>query len=618
CYGGQMSFLDRSTGQQRSVNVWPVNPMGNSAEDLRERFQWNHPIEVSQVDPDVVYVGSQHVWRSDNRGQSWQRISPDLTYADPETLGASGGPITRDQTSVEYYATVWRIAASPHSADEIWTGSDDGRVHVTRDGGQTWNDITPPDLPRFSRIHEIDVSPHQPGKAYVAAVRYRMQDIAPYAYRTEDYGATWTKIVDGIPHGHFVRTVREDRVRPGLLYAGTEHGVKVSFDDGASWQSLDLDLPDVSVQGLVLKDNDIVIATHGRSYYVLDNIASLRQLSAEVLASRTQLFQPATAVRTLSRPAEGYSRERQFRPEVDYWLAEDAEDVRIEILDATGQVVRTFAAEEEEEQVAEEEAEQQAEAEERDPAAAEEEDEEEEEEERPERGGGDRGPPAEAGLNRFVWDMRYEGARDFEGMIMWGGNVQGPIAPPGQYQVRLTALGETKTESFEIVKDPRLTQVTQADFDAQFRLAREIVQRVDDAHAAVLTIRNVREQVDDRLSKSEAPELAELGGAFRTDIGDVEGEIYQVRLEARQDPLNFPIKVNNQIAALRGIVESADGRPTDQSREAFSFLSQQLEGELEQLRVLLTNDLGELNELLEGLGLDRIVVPDPEAEIVSN
>lgn len=591
CYGGSMSFMNRITGQNRAINVWPVNPMGNSAIDLRERFQWNHPITASQHDPRVVYVGSQHVWRSDNAGQSWTRISPDLTYAEPETLGPSGGDITRDQTSVEYYGTVWRIAESPHAAGEIWAGSDDGKLHLTRNDGGSWADITPPGLPKFSRIHEIDVSPHAPGKAYVAAVRYRSQDVAPYVFRTTDYGRTWTKIVTGIPAGHYVRTIREDLQRPGLLYAGTEMGVLVSFNDGASWQSLQLNLPAVQVPGLVLKGDDVVIATHGRSYYVLDNVTPLRQAAAALAARPVHLYTPATAIRTLSRPAEPYGRRRNFGPEIDYYLGQAADSVVMEILDASGTVIRTYTAR---------------------------------------RsagqgggggggggggfggfgGGGGGGLSAAAGHHRFRWDMRYPGPRNFPGLIFWAANTQGPLAPPGRYQARLTAHGQTQTVAFDIVKDPRLTEVTQADFEEQFRLANAISERVDDAHRAVLQVRGVRDQVRDRLAKSNDAALTRMAGTFQEGISAVEGEVYQVRLEARQDPLNFPIKLNNQIAALRGVVESADYRPTNQAREAFEFLSGELEAQLTKLRVLFTEDLERINRRLRELGLDPIVVPE--------
>lgn len=585
CYGGSMSFLSRVTGQNRAVNVWPVNPMGNSAIDLKERFQWNHPITASQHDPSVVYVGSQHVWRSDNAGQSWERLSDDLTYAEPGTLGPSGGDITRDQTSVEYYGTVWRITESPLDPAEVWTGSDDGKVHVTRDGGATWNDVTPyAMLPKFSRVHEIDVSRHQPGKAYVTAVRYRMQDVAPYVFKTEDWGRSWTMIVDGIPAGSYPRSVREDLVQPGLLYAGTETGMLVSLDDGASWESLQLNLPTVQVPGVVLRDDDVVIATHGRSYWVLENITPLREVAAMAtgslpglgsVAPDVHLFKPANAIRTLSRPVENYRRAKQFLPQFDYWLSEEAERVQLEILDDEGNVIRTYASDAESR--------------------------------------GDRGGLATAaGHHRVSWDMRYPGPRDFEGLIFWAANTQGPLAPPGEYQVRLTADGATQTHGFRIEKDPRLTNVTQADFEAQFELSSQISARVDDAHAAILQIRDVRAQVDDRLSDIDSGEVVEVARAFREGISGVEGEIYQVRLEARQDPLNFPIRLNNQIAALRGIVESADAPPTDQSAEAFSFLSEALEGELTSLTVLFTEDLSRLNELLEQLGKDPIVVPELE------
>jgi photosystem II stability/assembly factor-like uncharacterized protein len=580
CYGGSMSYMSRITGQNRAINVWPVNPMGNSARDLRERFQWNHPITASRHDPRVVYVGSQHVWRSVNAGQSWTRISGDLTYADPETLGPSGGDITRDQTSVEYYGTVWRITESPHAKGELWVGSDDGKAHLTRDDGATWTAITPPDLPKFSRIHEIDVSPHTPGKAYLAAVRYRSQDVAPYLYRTNDYGRTWTKIVRGIPAGHYVRTVREDLVRPGLLYAGTEMGVRVSFDDGANWQSLQLGLPTVQVPGLVLKDDDVVIATHGRSYYVLDNITPLRQAGADVAAAQVHLYRPATAVRTLARPAENYNRRRNFLAEIDYVLRAPADTITLEILDSRGEVIRTFAAK------------------------------------RPETSRPDtlrRRPDSlsiAAGHHRFRWDMRYRGPRDFKGLIFWGANTEGPLAPPGRYQARLTAHGRTLTTPFEIVKDPRLTEVTQEDFEAQFRLSTEITARVDEAHRAVTQVRSVREQVDDRLKKSKDAGLARAADRFKTGIAGVEEEVYQVRMQARQDPLNFPIRLNNQIAALKGVVESADARPTDQARDAFGFLSGELQVRLDRLRVLFTEDLARLNDQLRRLGLDPIVVPD--------
>ncbi|MFW6206705.1 MAG: VPS10 domain-containing protein, partial [Gemmatimonadota bacterium] len=356
CYGGQLTAYDQETGQARSVQVWPVNPMGHSAWDIRERFQWTFPIVSSPLEPDLVYVASQHLWRSTNRGQSWEQISPDLTLAEEETLGPSGGPITRDQTSVEYYATIFSIAPSHFDAATIWTGSDDGLVHITRDGGENWTDVTPEELPEFSRIHFIDASPHEPGKAVLAATRYRSQDVTPYIYRTDDFGDSWTRITDGIPEGHHVRGVREDPVRPGLLFAGTEKGVWVSFDDGQNWQSLQLDLPAVSIHALEVRDDDVIIASHGRGYWVLDDITPLRQLSTEVAEARAHLFEPATAVRSRSRTTYGDGRYIGGRSKdisslnVYYHLAEPADEVELEILDADGEVIRSFTATRDEEE----------------------------------------------------------------------------------------------------------------------------------------------------------------------------------------------------------------------------------------------------------------------------
>lgn len=565
CYGGSLQVLDRSTGQSRAINVWPVNPMGNSAGDIQERFQWNSPIRTSPHDPEKVYVASQHVWESTDRGQSWRRISPDLTYADPSTLGPSGGPITRDQTSVEYYATVWEIAPSPHEAGTIWVGSDDGRVHLTRNGGGDWQDVTPPDLPKFSRVYRIEVSPHNPAKAYVAAVRYRMQDVAAYAYRTEDYGRSWTKIVDGVPEGHFVRVVREDLKRPGLLYAGTEHGVLVSFDDGGRWHPLQLNLPDVSVPGMALRDDDVVIATHGRSYYVLDNVEPLRQYGASVTQASLHLFRPAVAIRTLSTTPDNYGRRKSFGPQVDYWLGADADTVRVEVLDRTGELIRSYDV---------------------------------------------TGTRARAGLNRFQWDMRYPPAAEFPGMIFWAANTSGPLAPPGSYQVRVTAHGQTQVQPLEIRKDPRLDHVSDADLQAQFRLASEIRDRTDDANRAVMAIRELKGEIDERLGQAEDDALAATAGVFKEEMSAVEGEIYQVRMEARQDPLNFPIKLNNQIAALRGVVESADARPTDQAVEAYRELSRLLDAELRRLAEIVEARMPELNRMLRQLELEEITAPE--------
>lgn len=604
CYGGSLSRFDRSTGQRRQINVWPENPMGQSAEDLRERVQWTYPIVFDHHDPGVLYTGTQRVWKTTDEGQSWERISPDLTRADPMTIGPSGGPITRDQTGVETYATVFALAPSYHDPDVIWAGSDDGYVHVTRDGGGSWTNVTPSDAPDFIRINTIEASPTTPGKAYVAGIRYLVDDDrAPYVWRTEDYGQSWTKIVDGIPEDDFVRAVREDPTRPGLLYAASQRTVYVSWDDGGRWQSLGLNLPVVEVSDLVVEDNDLVIATHGRSFWVLRDIGPIRQITDRVASRPTHLFTPRDPVRSVDPGVTVY-----------YTLAEDADSVTIEFLDESGAVVRSFAAAatEEENDDGDEDADRDSDLE--PDASSGPHEEEQEAEAQPQGPPGSSGPTPSVtpGLNRFVWNLRYEGATDFEGRIFWAAGNSGPVAAPDEYRVRLTVDGQTQTQVFRVRIDPRLDgQVTPGALRERFELALQIRDRLSEANEAVIRIRDIKTQIDDRMESSEDVELSSLGVDVKSSLGTIEEAIYQVRNRSSQDPLNFPIKLNNKLGSLLSIVESAEARPTLQAYEVFEMLSGQLDSELERLAVIIERDLGSLNELLPVLGLEQIDV-DPE------
>ena len=301
-YGGLLTRTNIRTGERRAINVWPDNPMGFSSGDITERFQWTYPDrDRARPNPDVLYVTSQHVWKSTNEGQSWTRISPDLTRHDPSTLGPSGGPITLDQTGVETYATIFTLAPSAVDGNVIWAGSDDGMVHVTRDGGKNWQDVTPKDLPPFTRISLIEASPHGAGTAYLAGNRYQRSDRAPYVYKTADFGKTWTKIVAGLGADEIARAIREDKKRKGLLFLGTDNGISVSFDDGAMWQSLQLELPVTPVHGIEVRDDDLLIGTHGRSFYSMDNIGVLRQIGRETTNEPVVLFRPSDATRSISR-----------------------------------------------------------------------------------------------------------------------------------------------------------------------------------------------------------------------------------------------------------------------------------------------------------------------------
>ena len=616
-YGGHLTRKDTKSGFERNVNPWPLNPMGHSAVDSKYRMQWTFPIVFSPHDPNTLYVGSSVVFKTTNEGESFTAISPDLTRNDPKTLGPSGGPITKDQTSVEYYGTVFTISESPIEKGVIWTGSDDGVIAVTRNGGQNWERVTPPGLPEWARVSIIEASAHAKGTAYFAANRFQLNDFAPYLYKTTDYGKSWTKITAGITAGEFTRVIREDPVRQGLLFAGTERGVWVSFDDGGNWQSLRRNLPPVPIHDLQIKEGDVVLGTHGRGFWIMDDISSLRQIRSEVMAKDAHLFQPRDAYRTLG----GMS--------IQYWLKRPGQKVTLEFLDARGQTIRSYSSDPDPLWVADSlqlMAVEQRRLDSlaalgvltesvRSPAAV----------QRPTPfsnfEGGYRYVPQptvsnKAGANSFTWNLRYPDAVGFRGLIMWAAGLQGPTAPPGSYSVRLTAGDKTESQSFKLLKDPR-SQGSQADLDEQFVFATQIRDKTSEANNAVRTIRNLKAQLKGRarqVPSGRGVALERLINPFVEQLSAVEAEIYQVKNKSGQDPLNYPIKLNNQIAALLGVVMSSETKPTAQSYEVFKVLSSELETQLAKLKGLLDTGLGAVNGELGRLGLGTIVPATTEIE----
>jgi len=577
-YGGLITRLDRRTDQERQINPYPDNPMGYASADIAERFQWTFPIVMAPTDPGIIYVGSQHVWKTTNEGQSWTKISPDLTRHDPKTMGSSGGPITKDNTGVETYATIFTVAPSERDANVIWTGSDDGYVQVTRDGGRNWKNVTPKDLGDFARISLIEASPFRAGTAYVAANRYQQDDFRPYVYRSDDFGETWTKIVNGVPANEFARAIREDIKVASQLYLGTEHSIYISFDDGANWQSLKQNLPDTPVHDIAVEERDLVIATHGRGFYIIDNISPLRQGGLKTTTS-FHLYKPQDAQRGLDRNAA-----------IDYYLKQAAQKVTMEIVDAQGKVIRTFTGTPENEKA---------------PA-------------RPQGGASgsedeffrrppDPHPPVSAGLHRVNWDMRYPGAIDFPGMVMWAANTRGPIAPPGAYQVKVTADDDTQTQSFAIRREPHiLGHVTDQDLREQFDLAMNVRNKVTQANESVRLIRGIKQQIVDRKGKLDAKATAAARALddLEQSLSAVENEIYQTKLQSSQDPLNFPIKLNNKIATLQNVIESSDTAPTEQAYSVFRALSGRLDEQLTKLDAAVKTKLPAVNQLLQRQKLD--------------
>lgn len=554
--GALLTRYDRSNGQIRDIQVYPRFFSGEPSNSLPERWQWTFPIMFSPKDSSIMYTCSQHVWKTTNDGQSWEKISPDLTYADPETLGISGGVITRDMNGPEIYATVFALAPSHHDVNTIWAGSDDGKIHITQDGGSNWKDITPKELPKFSRVSIIEESTFNPGTLYIAANRYQVDDRQPYVFKTHDYGKTWTKITNGIEDGHFARAIREDPVREGLLFLATEHGVYFSMNDGEQWQSLQLNLPDTPVRDLVVKDNDVVLGTHGRGFWILDDIQPLREYTDAMADEAVVLFKPTDPIRGV------------YDASIQYYLKEQVDSITFEIMDAKGNLIGSYGGNK--------------------PKI----------EEKPADSWwgkiGSSIPTTAQGYNVFTWDQRYPGATTFDGMIIWSAKPgAGPKAPPGKYQVRIKSGDFTETRSFEIKKDPNLIGVTDEDLQEQFELASKIVKKTSAANEAVIRIRELRKKIDEnnisgaKFKKVAAPLLAKL------DV--IETALYQVKNQSNQDPLNFPIKLNNRLASLRRSVESGDAKPTDAAYQVFEELSKELDVQLSELEPTITK----INKLLE-------------------
>ncbi|MBH15854.1 MAG: glycosyl hydrolase [Gemmatimonadetes bacterium] len=555
-FGGATNTLtkyNRKTGLTVDIQPYPRIVMGEPAEVMRERWNWTYPITISNTNPEVLYVGSQHLWKSSDEGASWDKISPDLTRADPETLGDSGGPIVKDQDGPEIYGTIYSIGSSYFEDDVIWTGSDDGLVHVTLDGGQNWTNVTPVNVPPHTRITTIETSRHSPGSVYISGMRYEMGDRLPYLWKTLDYGETWDFIVDGIDTDDFTRVIRQDPKNPDVLYSGTERGVYISFNQGSGWHSLSLNLPTVPVTGLIVEERDLVISTHGRSFWILDDIETLRQVDPSLEYSQDQLFKPSDAIR------------RTVPAVIDYHIENGNSEVSLEVLDSEGRHVTTLV----------------------------------------ERT--DHSP----GFYRKTWNLRYPGAVTFPGIVLEGGNpANGPWAPPGIFQVRLTVGNQQIMEQFLVRKDPRLTNISEADLLAQHHLAVNIREHESSANQHVIAIRDLKSQINGKTTNSGNRPLNVIASIFSEKISQIEGQLYQVLNQSPKDKIAFPIKLNDRLTGLRSHLERGDGPPTESFVKVFEELSAELEVQIKLLAEIMEDEFTELNRALEGAGLTPIERPD--------
>lgn len=575
-FKGYMMRKDHATGQTRSTNVWPDNPAGSGAEVMKYRFNWNYPLAFSPHNPKKLYAGSNYLHVTYNEGQSWETISGDLTRNDPETIKSSGGPITQDNTGAEHYANIFALAESPLEEGVIWTGSDDGLIHVTKDGGETWENVTPPGSPRLNMMNCIDVHPFVKGGAYVAATSYKFGDYTPYLYKTTDYGKTWTKITSGINPTHYTRAIRADKTRQGLLYAGTEWGMYVSFDDGASWKSFQLNLPIVSIRDLHVRDNNLIAATHGRSFWIIDDLSPLHQLSDQIKMADHHLFQPKPSYRMAQGGGWGTPntlRVGENHPNgvlFNYFIKEmtDTSKVSIEIKELSGETIRKYSNTDKKNKLT-----------------------------------------VKKEGNRFVWDMRYPGFETFPGMVLYSSPNRGPKAVPGKYIATLTVDGQSVDQEFEIIKDPRLPN-TEEDYANQFSYLMEVRDKVSEAHRAMNDIRSVREDIKYFQKKlgdqAEYKEVLALANALNKDMSVIENEIHMTKNQSRQDPLNYGIRINNRLAFLLADQQRGDYPPTDQAIEVKDEISAELDVQLAALDKLLVDRITEINNMGKDLGVQII------------
>ncbi len=569
CYLGLITEFDDRNGFIRDVMAYPEVHAGIAPRDIRYRFNWNFPILTSRHDRSVLYQAAQVVLRSEDRGQTWEEISPDLTTDDESRQGPGGRPITNEIVSLENYTTILSLSESPHHADEIWAGSDDGLLHRTTDGGVNWENITPPGMGE-AMINAVELSVHDPAKAYIAVSRYEFNDLTPMAYRTVDAGRTWTSIASGIPEESWVHVVREDPLRPGLLYAGTETGVMVSFDDGAQWQDLQLNLPVVPVTDLKVQREDLVISTQGRALWVLDDVSPLRQWSESVAAASEHLFAPAPAVRM----------EPSGRATIDvYFATPPSAGVAVEIRDGRGQVVRTLGE----------------------------------------------GLQWRSGLNRVVWNLRHESLPNIPGVEtprvplpgiavadLAQSHLAGRRVVPGDYEIRLFAGGDVQSQTLRVVVDPR-AEATVADLQEQDALLAQVDRELAGLHTAITQLRSVRDQVEALLSRIEDGadvDAVRTAGASLTDsLTTLEGVLVQTRTTSSvQTVINFRNRLNYHYVALRLQVDAADGAPTAGQHDRFTDLSGEWSGHRAHMEGVLRDELGRFNELVRELGLPAVMV----------
>nr|WP_299071190.1 glycosyl hydrolase [uncultured Allomuricauda sp.] len=579
-YGGFLTRVNHKNNTVRGINVWPDNPMGYGAEGMKYRFQWNFPIIFSKHDPKKLYTFSNHVHLSTNEGQSWELLSDDLTRNDPNKLVSSGGPITQDNTGVEYYCTIFAANESPIKEGLLWVGSDDGLIHVTKDGGANWENVTPPGMPEWSMINSIEPSAFDEGTCYVAATRYKLGDFQPYLYKTTDFGKTWIKITNGINNEHFTRVLREDPKVKGLLYAGTETGMYISFNDGKNWQEFQLNLPIVPITDLTIKNNNLIVATQGRSLWIIDDLTVLYQLDGSKKSSNAILYQPKDSYRTKGTAAKKPSKtEGQNHPNgvVTHFYLKDfteKDSIAVTYTKMDGDTLAGYSnfSKDKKKKI-----------------------------------------KIKKGGNTHVWDTRGKGAEKLEDMILWWANLGGAKAVPGNYQVHLNVNGDNQSREFKILPDPR-AEVSVTDMQKQYDFISDINETVDLAHKSIKKIRKINGKLDAFVKQyknnEQTTDLVEKAKKMKEDFGEIEKALYQTKNRSNQDPLNFPIRLTNKLGHLNSLVSIDDFPPTEQDIAVKNELSSKIKTQLIAFDALIEKEMKEFNTEFNGLGLDYLSIEE--------